>query len=81
MLRKLDLPSKHKGVVTAFSQRWTVGCIEVTSSLEMKISPTSADNVMPTLKTDFVPTLWCWDVTIIDESHNTVVNKDYTFNC
>ena len=58
MLRKLDLPSKHKGVVTAFSQRWTVGCIEVTSSLEMKISPTSADNVMPTLKTDFVPTLW-----------------------
>ena len=40
------------------SKRRTIGCIEVFSSLEIKVSPTSDDNVVTTLESDVVATLW-----------------------
>ena len=43
-------PSKLKDVVTMS----TIGCIEVVSSLEMKASPTSLDNVVAALRSDII---------------------------
>lgn len=51
-------PSRHKDIVTTSSQRRTIGCIDIVSSLEMKVLPTSVDNVVATLKSDIVVTLW-----------------------
>ena len=47
-----SLPSKPKDVLTTFSQRCKIGCIDVVSFLEMKVSPTSVDNVVSKLKTE-----------------------------
>ena len=49
--------SKHKIVVTTLSQLRTFGRIDAVSSLEMKVLPTSVDNVVATLKSDVVATL------------------------
>ena len=44
------IPSKHKDVVTTFSQCRAIDCNNVASSLEMKVSPMSVDNVMAMLQ-------------------------------
>ena len=43
-------PSKLKDVVTTS----TIGCIDAVSSLEMKVSPTSLDNVVAALRSDII---------------------------
>ena len=48
--------SKHKNAVTTLSQRRTISCIEVVSSLKKKVSLTSVDNVVATLRSDDVVT-------------------------
>ena len=48
--------SKHKNAVTTLSQRRTISCIEVVSSLKKKVSLTSVDNVVVTLRSDDVVT-------------------------
>lgn len=48
--------SKHKNAVTTLSQRRTITCIEVVSSLKKKVSLTSVDNVVVTLRSDEVVT-------------------------
>ena len=45
-------PSKLKDVVTMS----TNGCIDVVSSLEMKASPTSLDNVVAALRSEIIVT-------------------------
>ena len=46
------LPSKQKVVVTAKLQRWTIGCMDVVSLLEMKILLTSVDNIAAPLRSN-----------------------------
>ena len=48
--------SKHKNAVTTLSQRRTISCIEVVSSLKKKVSLTSVGNVVVTLRSDDVVT-------------------------
>ena len=44
-------PSKHKDAITTLSQRWKmVGSIDLVSSLEMRVLPTSVDNGVVTWK-------------------------------
>ena len=47
-------PSKLKDVVTMS----TIGCIDVASSLEMKASPTSLDNVVAPLRSEIIVTFF-----------------------
>lgn len=44
--------------MTTFSQHRTFRFIDVVNLLEMKVLPTSVDNVVATLKSDIVVTLW-----------------------
>ena len=46
----IRLPKEHKDIAIKWSQCQTVGCIGV--AMEMKVSPTSVDNVVVTLKSD-----------------------------
>ena len=52
-----SLNSKHKDVATALWQRRMIGFVDVVSSLKMKFSTMSVDNVVATLKSDIVATL------------------------
>ena len=52
--RCFTIPTNTK----ALSQRLTICCIDVVSSLEMKVSPTSDDKVVPKSRGDVVATLW-----------------------
>ena len=55
--KKMYSLSKHKDMFTTLSRHCTIGCIDIFSSLETKVSPTSVDNVVATLRSDVVATL------------------------
>ena len=51
-----QIGQETKDVVKTLSQRRMIGCINVFSSLEMKVLPTSVDNVVAMLESDVVTT-------------------------
>ena len=53
---RYSLPSTHKDVVKTLSERQAIGCIDVFSLLEVKVSSMSVDNVVVTLRS--VAVLW-----------------------
>ena len=57
-LKWVLLPKKHKNVVITLSQPRMIGFIDIVRSLEMKVLPTSVDNVVATLRRDVVATFW-----------------------
>ena len=66
--------TKHKDAVTTLSQRRTIGCIDVVSSLLMKISPTSVDNIVAALKSHVVATLWQRSANVV----TTLQSRNFT---
>ena len=55
---ELNNPSKHKVVVTTFSQHRAFDCFDIVSLLEMMLSPESVDNAVAKLRSGVVATFW-----------------------
>ena len=51
------LTNKNKDVVTKLSKSQMISCVDVVSSLEMKVLPKSVDDVVTTLNRDAVAAL------------------------
>ena len=55
---KIEIPSKNKDDATTLLHHRAIDCNDVAISLEVKVSPTSVDNVVTNLKNDVVATLY-----------------------
>ena len=66
----------------ALLQHQTICCIEVVSLLEMKVSPTSIENAVATLKRDVVATFWQRSANIVTtlQSNNSTNALQHLFN-